>query len=218
MEQKAVLYQSSHDWWFYKTIHEEVFDNHDNFPATWNFSEKITSESKASWTLVKALKSSKVLPMNIILEYPVAKYGHQPLKVEFDCTKLSPAHKVLQTSNMNQFNMSEDITIDSYNSSKVIAQLQVCQLNDVMFATDIMMSGSIKVQGHKKNKKWTKHELTASVVDALAAKKALGFHVIENTTDMDAPARQIAFRVEGVCSGEVGVATRVVMQDIVTSV
>ena len=81
-----------------------------------------------------------------------------------------------------------------------------------------MMSGSIKVQGHKKNKKWTKHELTASVVDALSVKKALGFYVIENTTNMDAPARQIAFRVEGTCTGEVATGTKVAMQDISTSV
>ena len=94
----------------------------------------------------------------------------------------------------------------------------MCQLKDVMFTTEIRMSGSIRVQGHKKNKKWTKHELTASVVDALASKKPLGFQVIENTMDPDAPARQISFRVEGACSGEVAVGTKVAMQDIVTSV
>ena len=80
------------------------------------------------------------------------------------------------------------------------------------------MSGSIRVQGHKKNKKWTKHELTASVVDALAAKKPLGFQVIENSIDPDMPAWQISFWVEGACSGEVAVGTKVAMQDIVTSV
>ena len=55
-------------------------------------------------------------------------------------------------------------------------------------------------------------------MDALAIKKPLGFYVIENTTNMDAPARQVAFRVEGTCTGEVAVATKVAMQDIVTSV
>ena len=125
VEQKAVLYQSSHDWWFYKTVHEEVFDNHDNSSATWNFSEKINSESKAKWTLVKALKSSKVLPMNLKLEYPVAKYGQEPLKVEFDCTKLSPTYKSQEAKSTGQFNICEDITIEPYNSSKVCAQLKV---------------------------------------------------------------------------------------------
>lgn len=87
-----------------------------------------------------------------------------------------------------------------------------------MFTTDILMSGSIKVHGHKKNKKWTKHELTASIVDALANRKAQGFHEIENPSDSAAPARQVSFRFEGLCSGQAAVATRISTQDIVTSV
>ncbi len=89
-----------------------------------------------------------------------------------------------------------------------------------MFTTDIIMSGSIKVQGHKKSKKWNKHELTASIVDALSTKQArsLGFQVIENVSDPNAPARMVVFRVEGMCTGEAAVGTKVGVQDLVTSV
>ena len=78
--------------------------------------------------------------MNISLEYPVAKYGQKPLKVEFDCTKLSPAYKTQEAKSIGQFNVCEDITIGPYNSSKVCAQLQVgiilvCFLN-IHYASD----------------------------------------------------------------------------------
>lgn len=60
VEQKAVLYQSTYDWWSHRTEHEELFDNAEDITATWRYTEKLSHEAKATWTLIKALKSSKV--------------------------------------------------------------------------------------------------------------------------------------------------------------
>ena len=125
VEQKAVLYQSTHDWFCYKTVHEEVFDNHDDVSATWSFNEKLSTESNAQWTLIKALKSSKVLPLRLSLEYPATPPGQEPLKVEFDCMRLSPATTSQSTSRPATLRVSHDVTVDAYSASKVFAQLRV---------------------------------------------------------------------------------------------
>ena len=127
VEQKAVLYQSTHDWFCYKTVHEEVFDNHDDSCATWSFNENISTESNAQWTLIKALKSSKVLPLRLSLEYPVNSPGQETLKVEFDCTRLSPATTSQSASRPATLRVSHDVTVDAYSTSKVFAQLRVGQ-------------------------------------------------------------------------------------------
>ncbi len=137
VDQKALLYQSSHDWWCYKTVHEELFDNHENFPARWQYEEKVTSEAKATWTLIKALKSSKVLPMRLTLEYPVAKYGHEPMSVEFDCTRLSPENKAQHASSGGQFNISQNVTVQPYSSSKVCGFIRPRMILHFRFLTQL---------------------------------------------------------------------------------
>ena len=125
VEQKAVLYQSTNDWFCYKTVHEEMFDNHDDASATWSFNENISAQSTAQWTLIKALKSSKVLPLRLSLEYPVTPPGQEPLRVEFDCTRLSPASTSQSASRPATLRVSQDVTVDAYSASKVSAQLRV---------------------------------------------------------------------------------------------
>ena len=111
------MYQSTHDWFCYKTVHEEVFDNHDNASATWNFNENISTESNAQWTLIKALKSSKVLPLHLSLEYPATPPGQEPLKVEFDCTRLSPATTSQNASRPATLLVSHDVIVAAYSAS-----------------------------------------------------------------------------------------------------
>ena len=80
------------------------------------------------------------------------------------------------------------------------------------------MSGTVKVVGFRKGRKWNKQEVSASIVDALSGKEALGFSIIENKNESDGPARQAVFRFEGLCSGDVGTDVNVAVSEITSLV
>ncbi len=213
VSQKAVLYHSSQDWWRNVTVHEEYFDNDDGVPAKWFYSHKAGFQSNASWCLIRAFKSNKFVPLHINLQFPVSAENSTPLEVAFDNSNL-----VLRqaTTGNSEWQLSSPVTVEPYSSTHACAQVRTCRLQNVVFTTDIVLSGSIKITGHKKHRKWTKHEVTFGIAEALYDKEALGFHVHDNMSDPNGPARTVIFKVEGLCTGEVGVEP-LVKQDHISS-
>ena len=212
VEQKSVIYQSSHDWWNTATVQEEYFDNDDHVPATWHFTETVPFNSEVTWTMIKAFKSKKYFPFRITLQFPVSQDGSPPVEVHFSTETLEQVQKT--GSLQSTWKLSEYITVDSYSSSRACAQIRTCKLQNVVFSTDVCISGTVKIHALKKGRKWTKQEVTASVVDALGTKEGLGFKLEENVDNASGPARHVAFRFEGLCTGEAGVEAKVDVSEI----
>lgn len=216
VKQKAVSYQSSGEWWATVNVSEDFFDNSESRPVRWVYTETVPYSSSATWTLIKAFKSSRYLPMKIDLQYPVSQEGKVPLQVQFSVNSLDQVVK--SDSLESTWRIKEELNVAPYSSSCACAQIRTCKLHNVVFATDVYLSGTIKVVGFKKGKKWTKQESSAGIVDALSGLEAVGFSVIENKSDAQAPARQVSFRFEGVCSGQVGVEAKVHATEITSLV
>jgi len=218
VKQQAVIYKGGgSNWWENDSVHNEYFENESGQKQTWHFSHCIKNvRSHASWSVIKAFRSSKVLPMLISLEYPCSPKGTPPLAVTFDTAML---HQQIRkaTDVVSQWSYNQDLVVDPYGSQQVDANVRTCVLDNVDFSTDITMAGSVRVVGHKRNRKFSKHEITVGIADALARREYLGFKILESF-DSAGSSRYVSFRVEGMCNGRVGVEANVTTSEINTCV
>jgi len=212
--QRATTYSGGAEWWRNETMLEEYYDNDSEYDTTWHFSHTEKSfRSFASWSIIKAFKSSKFLQLPINLEFPSAPVGTEPLSVTFDTALLD--QEVRKSTEMtSQWSTSRDIIVEPYGSVNACAGIRTCCLDNVPFMTEIHMFGSIKVKGHKRNRKLSKHEVTVSIADVLAESERHGFTTSECSTDPATSGRFVIFRIEGMCNGVVATEAFVTSKEI----
>lgn len=213
--QGSTTYQSNTDWWTKDVVHEEIFDNMEEaLPITWNYTHKANYNSNITWKLLKNVKSTKYCPLKVVAQFPVAELGKDPLQVEFDSQ--FPEQATKSASRDSLWDVSTYVTVKPHFSSRATSVVRTCRLENVPFCAEVQFSGTIRVLGHKKRKTWTKQELTASLADALGDRP--GFKLVENASNPKLPAKYAVLRVEGLCSGQVGIKADAVVQDVQTLV
>ena len=214
--QKSVLYQSKSDWWTSQIEQSEYFDNPGGAVETWPYNATLDVTSKASWSLLRAFKSPKLIPFSLKLEYPVWPVDGVPLSVSLDVSQLDTKFRAA-TESRSEFTVSGDVTVQPYSSAHAHGKTRRCRLQGVTFTTDVIMTGSIKVVGHKRGKKFTRTEIVVGIADVLIGRESHGFQIIDNDDDQTS-ARCVLFRVEGVCNGDVATDSFYDVQEVNTLV
>jgi len=216
--QMSVVYQSEKDWFGKHTAHEEIFDNSGSNTSSWQYLETVKFPSKAIWTILKGFKSN-ILPITkLSVEFPMAEESKNPLKGVFEKPQPGQAAEAKVDS---QWELKAAVNVKPFSTTRASAEIKTCRLDNVLFTTDVQMSGLVKVFGtsnSKKSSKSGKHvELTGSIEEALGTSP--GFTVIEiasadNKADAYENLKRLCFRVEGRCSGEVGIGARVQLSEV----
>jgi hypothetical protein len=216
----SVVYQSDQDWFGKHTAHEEIFDNSGSSNSSWQYLETVKFSSTATWTIVKGFKSN-ILPLTkLSVEYPIAEESKHALKGVFE-KPLSG--QVAEAKLDSQWELKAAVSVKPFSMTRASAEIKTCRLNNVLFTTDVQMSGLVKVSGttsnsKKSSSKSVKHvELTGSIEEALGSSP--GFTVIDispndNKADAYENLKRLCFRVEGRCSGEVGIGANVRLSEV----
>lgn len=214
LHQLSVVYQSNEDWYANNRVHEELFDNSEVLPITWQYAEKVQFQSRATWRLIRGFKSSLFVVPKINVEFPVAEDGSRPLRVTFD--NGVPDQGLKTSERQSVYDVTDYVTVKPFSTMRANAHVRTCKLQNVMFTTDICLMGILRVIGHKKRKHWSKQELTASIDEVLRGHPS--FHEIYLGNEGETRTRKPTFRVEGLCSGEVALAACILQSELQTLV
>jgi len=217
--QLSVVYQSNQDWFKLRKAHEEIFDNSGSNTSTWKYEENVTYPSKASWTILKGYKSS-ILPLHKLhIEFPIAEESHQPIQGVFE---KSNAGVTVEAVGESRWKVNSVVNVKPFSSTKVSAEVKSCRLHDVPFTTDIQMSGRLKIfgtSGSKRNSKPGKHvEIVVSIEEALGSRPEFTVTEVSLAEGTNSEAyennKKVCFRIEGRCTGEVGIEAKVKLNEV----
>ena len=217
VQQMSVIYRSSKDWFSTKNVHEEFFDNNEGSPVTWEFKEQFASPCQSSWTLVKGYKSTLLSATKIALEFPVAEDGKHPLKVVAENAVPSLIPKTAQQAK-SELTVKTLVTVKPYSTTRVGVVMRVCNLDQVLFTTDVHMWGTVKATGQKKRK--PNKVATANIEDVLRGNPSFTV-IVPTEEDFEAYGTEmckVSYRVEGFCSGEVAMCVETDLSEIQTLV
>jgi len=219
IKQLSVIYKSNQDWFKHRKSHEEIFDNSGTNASTWNYEENVTFPSNASWTILRGYKSSVLPLLKLHIEYPIAEESHQPLKGVFEKPN---AGTTVEATGESRWKVNSTVNVKPFTSTKASAEVKTCRLNDVPFTTDIQMSGRLKISGtsgSKRNSKPGKHvEIVGTIEEALGSRPEFTIVDSSPTDEVNNEAynntKQVCFRIEGRCTGEVGIEAKVKLDEV----
>lgn len=217
--QLSVVYKSDKDWFNHQKAHEEIFDNPGSSISTWKYEETVKFSSKASWTIVNGYKSSVLPPHKLHIEFPMGEESHEALRGVFEKTN---AGLTVEAIGESKWKLNSTVNVKPLSTTKASAEIKTCRLEDVPFTTDIQMSGRLKISGNsgsKKGSKPGKHvEISVNIEEALGSRPE--FTVVETAADdvINGDAyennKHVRFRIEGRCTGEVGIEARVRLNEV----
>ena len=229
VQQLAVTYQSGSteggggsDWFLDKVVQHEDYDNPDALPITWQYSEQIQFQSRATWQLLRGIRSSLLPLPKITVEFPVAEEGSRPLQVSFD--NCQPDQSLKTAEKQSMYHLKNYVTVQPWSTTRARAVLHTCHLHNAMFATDLTMCGSVKITGHKKRKNWQKQEISASIEDILHDNPSFQTVTLrperggDDAQPGEPPGRRVCYRLEGVCTGEVALSADIDLSHLQTQV
>lgn len=202
--QKSITYKSEEDWWITKKVDCDYLDNNTKIPERYPYHFSNCNPSSASWSIIKAFSSKKYLPMEFFLEYPVSREECAPLKVTFDVSDLGEQFRKI-TKDVYIMKFDADVSIKPFTTVQISSNVQSCVLKNVQFMSEIFLMGQLKIEGHKKGRSFSKHDITVDIMDALKNKEYLGFMATEINIEGKIPTRCTSFIIEGICSGNVPV-------------
>lgn len=214
IHQLSVVYQSSGDWYTNNVVHEELFDNSEVLPITWQYAEKVQFQSRATWRLIRGFKSSLLVVPKFHVEFPVAEDGTRPLNVTFD--NAVPDQGLKTSERQTVYDLEDYVTVKPFSTMRANAHVRTCKLQNVMFTTDVCLTGVLRVIGHKKRKHWSKQELAASIDEVLRGHP--GFNSILLGNEDETKVKKPTFRIEGLCSGEVALSASISQTELQTLV
>ena len=218
-------------------LHERVYENDGDFCETWQYSNSYRLQSDVTWSLTRALKSNKLLPFDLHLEFPaVASSAGEanPPSCVFHNTDFSQAFHEKCFTGKDEWNIAREVSCDPYSSTHVCAILKTCTLRSAVFHTELRFSGKIQVTvppGKGSKKKGVQH-----IEDIVCAMDALGeagrvsnllknkdpsngtqpsetFTVLESL-GLDTHSKQLCFRFEGLCSGMLATDVDLVLKNM----
>ena len=233
--QMSVAYQSAGGAEWYATraaaADDAVFSNDDGGVTTWHYDETVEFPARAEWEILKGYDAPALSP-KLLLEFPACVDGRRPLHVLFPAA--TPATRCAET--LDRFEISRDVPVPAYASARAHVRVRTCRLARVLFTNDVHFSGTLTAVGERNRKHAGDAPLrvTAGIDEALKGNPTF-FAVTDPVGGDDGDysigggsggggdiyggaVKKMAFRVEGVCTGEVAVSVDVDIANLETQV
>ena len=230
--------QQEEDWYKSSVLHERVYENDGDYRETWQYSNSYRLQSDVTWCLSRALKSDRLIPFEVVLEFPAVASSAgeaKPPSCVFSNADFNLGHCEKCFSGKDEWEIAREVVVQPYSSIHVCAMLKTCTLQSAVFHTELRFSGKLKatIPPSKGNKKKCVEHIE-DIVDAMDSlgeagrvsgvlKKDLnhskGVHPHETFTvlesmELESTGRQLCFRFEGVCSGMLATDVELLLKDM----
>ena len=237
VKQRPVIYHKLEEFLHIEKCFEEEFDNPGNMHIDWVYLQDFTAESHITWSIKNAF-SSKYLPLQEVklLAPPV---DDDLVKLDADKVNIDALYRTAQAAaeNINndakqeqepekeggiafsvqrsfpqRFDLRKSITVAPFAKNSASTEIRSWRLNSCKFYSEFVISGFVKIIGHKKRKNWIREETRVGVEDLFRGREH--FEVIKSFQSEP----EVIYKMLGECSGDVMAGCRILTQELETTV
>ena len=177
-----------------KELEPEMYDNENTLPVTWSYVSSVEYPCTASWRLTDGVKSVLLQMPNLHIFVPGMESSQQR-RLAVSLSQPHPSAEEASVTETFRKDLQAHVTVQPFSTSRASAHLKICKGVNVTFSVGILLSGQVKIVGHRKRKNWSKQEVISDISEILQTSglaQSSG-HLSKNNS------KEFCLMVNGVC-------------------